>query len=350
MIKTGPKNKLTILRAAVFGFACLLINTLLTGPAFAQKQSPQSLVTAFQMTFENVRSSLIEAPEASRKYVQTAIQVYNTAPSRPGHLYKTPPAQAVKEDFTLSGSWVPNGRPIISPEWANNTPLELGRADMFRPPAPPPIHSTAYQKALEEVFSIGEDTSETRLADQSIIGRFWADGLATISPPGRWNDIALDMSQNLPPQKKRELFLALNIALYDAGIAAWDTKYHYQYWRPQTAIGVANPDFIDWVPMMENPFHPEYVSGHSTFSGAGAAILTAFFGPQEFCLDSEAIELRGLIRCYTSFNAAADEAGLSRIYGGIHFSFSNKQGLELGRKVAAHTLKNLKEKGFISQP
>ncbi len=369
MMKTGREELSPIVSKSVSktvrAIACLLFSSLIPQLVWAQNKvseyntphqaqglshNIQTLDTAFENAFQTVRSHLIEAPEASRHYVQTAIALYNAAPLKAGHFYKRLPAQAPEQAFTPSGSWVPNGRPIIAPQWAQNTPLEIGHANRFRPPAPPPTRSPAYEAALEEVFSLGEDTSETRIADQSITARFWADGLGTISPPGRWNLIALKMSQNWEPQKKRELFLALNIALYDAGIAAWDAKYHYQYWRPQTAIAVANPNFIDWTPMMENPFHPEYVSGHSTFSGAGAGILTAFFGQQAFCMQSAAIELRGLKRCYDSFNAAADEAGLSRIYGGIHFSFSNEEGLALGRKVALHTLKRLSEQGYIALP
>ncbi len=301
----------------------------------------------FASVFSKIRAGLIDAPEASRLYVGTIIDLYNAEPRNPVSAppaYKTVPAQPSPINYTPTGSWIPNGRPVVSPEWVGARPLELTHAAQFRPPAPPPTPQ-AFEAALEYVFSIGEDASETRLSDQSVAARFWADGIGTISPPGRWNKIALEQSQNWPRKQRLELLLALNIALYDVGIAAWDSKYHYQYWRPGTAISQTHPDFADWAPMMEPPFHPEYVSGHSSFSGAAAAILTAFFGPHEFCITSD--ELLGLTRCFSSFNAAAEDAGLSRIYGGIHFQFSNKEGLLLGRKVAAHTLETLTKSGYI---
>jgi len=208
--------------------------------------------------------------------------------------------------------WKPNGTPIISPDWGDRKPISFESGSDLRPPAPPSKTSSKFLRDLEEVFRLGEKYGEFRTADKAVAAAFWADGLGTVTPPGRWNLIALQETRHLPDTDRIRILTALNIALYDGGIAA------------------------DWKPMLEPPFHPEYVSGHSTFSGAAASILTTLLGHRSFCLSSE--ELLGLERCFSSFNEAANEAGRSRIYGGIHFDFSNQAGLKLGKNVANQVL------------
>ena len=97
-----------------------------------------------------------------------------------------------------------------------------------------------------------------------LLGQWRRDGNAA----GALGHDALEHSRHLPKAKRMELMLRLNIALYDAGIAAWASKYHYSYWRPQTVIAATDAEYAGWEPMMQPPFHPEYVSGHSAFSGA----------------------------------------------------------------------------------
>ena len=128
------------------------------------------------------------------------------------------------------------------------------------------------------------------------------------------------------------LFAQLDLALADAAIADWDAKYLDNFWRPVTAIQQAdtdgNPDTAPdtaWTSLLITPPFPEYVSGHSTFSAAAATVLTAHFG-DNLSFDTTSIGLPGVTRAFTSFEAAAAEAGQSRIYGGIHFQFSNRDG------------------------
>jgi membrane-associated phospholipid phosphatase len=139
----------------------------------------------------------------------------------------------------------------------------------------------------------------------------------------------------------------MNLALADAGIASWDAKYHYDLWRPIDAIREAatdqNPATIadpNWLPLLKTPPFPAYTSGHSTFSGAAAAVLTRLFG-NGYAFSSTTDPLSGLAqrpladslivtRQFDSFEQAAEEAGMSRIYGGIHFVFDNTAGLQAG--------------------
>jgi hypothetical protein len=133
----------------------------------------------------------------------------------------------------------------------------------------------------------------------------------------------------------------LNIALADAGIACWDCKFRFCYWRPIAAIRSANrTSNLDtradarWLPLLNTPPFPSYTSGHSTFSGAGATILARFFGSDQvkFSITSDGIP--GTVRSYSGFWEAALEAGRSRIYGGIHYECDNRAGLAVGKAVA----------------
>src|SRR5947208_8574777 len=155
---------------------------------------------------------------------------------------------------------------------------------------------------------------------------------------GYWNRIAQQVAtdQGLSLVQDARLFALLNIAEADAHIACWDAKYAFNLWRPVTAIRAAdsdgNPDTepdAGWTPLLTTPNFPSYTSAHSTLSGAAAGVLTALFGSDHpFSVGSEG--LPGVTRSFASFEAAAAEAGRSRIYGGIHYQFDNVNGLAAG--------------------
>jgi membrane-associated phospholipid phosphatase len=188
-----------------------------------------------------------------------------------------------------------------------------------------------------------------RTPDQTEIAQFWADTAGTYTPPGHWNAIAEEVAaqSNTSLVDEARLFALLNIALADAGIASWDAKYVYDLWRPVTAIRQAdlddNPQTTTdstWDSLIGTPPFPEYVSGHCTFSGAAEAILANFFGDNVgFATTSSG--LPRVSRSYDSFAAAADEAGISRIYGGgIHFLSANVDGLATGRALGNYVFDN----------
>jgi hypothetical protein len=246
---------------------------------------------------------------------------------------------------TQIGAWRPTA-PMFEvadqPHWAYVTPFALTSPDQFRPVAPPALDSTEYAESVEEVRSLGSATSTTRTAEQFEIAQFWADGKGSYTPPGHWNQIAQDIAleQGNSLTENVRLFAELNVALADAAIAAWDAKYTYGLWRPIDAINRAdqdgNPDTVvenGWTPLLITPFHPEYVSGHSTFSSAAASVLAARFG-DDTTFEATAFTLPGVTRSYASFSEAAQEGGRSRIYGGIHYEFTNQAGLTLGQEVA----------------
>ena len=157
-------------------------------------------------------------------------------------------------------------------------------------------------------------------------------------------------------EENARLFALLNIAEADAGIIAWDCKYKFEFWRPVTAIrnGDLDPPVetekdAAWTPLLVTPPFPEYTSGHSTFSGAAAAVLAAFFeGDIPFTTESD--DLPGVVRSFSSFTVAAQEAGMSRIYGGIHFLSANEAGLASGALLGAYVSENfMKERPGRSQ-
>src|SRR5262249_30113478 len=140
------------------------------------------------------------------------------------------------------------------------------------------------------------------------------------------------------------LLAELDIAMGDAAIVAWDAKFTYNSWRPITAIQQADtagnpqaqPD-PTWQPLLVTPNFPEYVSGHSTFSAAAATVLDSFFG-SSFSFSTTSLTLPGVTRSFTGFDAAAAEAGRSRIYGGIHFEFSNQDGQAAGHALGHYVV------------
>nr|WP_161501232.1 Ig-like domain-containing protein [Rhodopirellula sp. SM50] len=247
------------------------------------------------------------------------------------------------------GAWAPTGpmyAQALDPQWAHLTPFTMTTADQFLPAGPPALTSQAWATAYNEVKSLGQLNSPSRTTDQTEIARFWADGAGTSTPVGHWNVIAGDaaLAEGNSISENARLFAALNLSLGDAAIVAWNAKYRYDFWRPETAIRAGssdgNPDTLadpSWTPLVISPPFPEYVSGHSTYSGAAAAILTATFGPgYAFIATSEG--LPGISRAFNSFDEAAEEAGRSRVYGGIHYDFSNQDGLEAGRSLASYVL------------
>ena len=245
------------------------------------------------------------------------------------------------------GAWrrtPPYFRPPDLPHWRFVRPFALSSGSQFRPPGPPPLDSARYATDLDQVKALGAADSPIRTPEQTLVANFWADFTYTVTPPGHWNQIARQVatSQGLSLPQKARLFALLNLALADAAIATWDAKYAFNFWRPVTAIPQADLDGNpataadpNWTPLLTTPAFPEYVSGHSAFSAAAAVVLARFLGTDhaEFTVISDSVP--GVVRAYSSFAGAADEIGMSRIYGGIHFLSGDLDGLSLGRAIGA---------------
>jgi membrane-associated phospholipid phosphatase len=174
--------------------------------------------------------------------------------------------------------------------------------------------SPRYSDEVREVYDVSRGLTD----EQKRIADFWADGAGTATPPGHWNEIALDLirSRRLGAAAAARVLATLNTAQADAFIACWDAKFTYWSERPVTAIRRdIDPGWLSYIPT--TPF-PSYVSGHSTTSEAASEVLAAYFP-----------DAAGRLRAW------AKEAAVSRLYGGIHFRSDNDSGLALGRQVAS---------------
>jgi membrane-associated phospholipid phosphatase len=248
----------------------------------------------------------------------------------PPYLPKTQPG-----DYQLTP---PNFVPADFRQWPQVTPFALIKADQFRPDAPPVLNSADYTKMFNEVKALGFITSTTRTAEQTQIGMFWNGNIQDF-----WNEIAQTaaLNQHLGLENSARLFALLNISLADTTIALFEAKYAYNFWRPVTAIQLAgsdgNPDTDPnptWLPLSTKTApDPSYPGAHSAISKAGATVLTFYFG-NVFTFEVTSESLAGVTRHFTGFSAAAEEAGLSRIYAGQHFRSDHIAGKHLGKRVA----------------
>ena len=239
------------------------------------------------------------------------------------------------------GVWVPTPPaflPYLLPQWGFVTPFAMSSSSQFRPPGPPSLDSQQYAADYEEVKQLGPVVGSTRTDDQTEIALFWADGAGTETPPGHWNSIAqiIADAQGNTLEENARLFALLNIAMGDAAICAWDAKYTFDFWRPVTAIAFAEPE-LNWMSFIITPPFPDYVSGHSTFSGAAATVFPLFFGTEDLPFTTGSDFLPGVYRSFSTCLDAADEAAVSRLYGGIHFRSANEDGLQAGISIGQWT-------------
>ena len=238
------------------------------------------------------------------------------------------------------GAWRPTpllNAPGAGPQFASMTPWVLLRPSQFRLPPPLALNSPEYATELDELKVMGIFSGSARTPDQSELALFWAG-----NTPLYWNRIAAQIAaeRGLTLTENAHLFALLNVSMADAGIACWDGKYRYVFWRPITAIRAgltpadADPTWVPWLDFFPTgtPAHPEYPSGHSTVSGSAAFILAAAFGDNTaFTVTSD---VRPGTRRFSTFSDAVAEIANARVFGGIHFRTSCVRGNTLGRAVA----------------
>lgn len=211
-------------------------------------------------------------------------------------------------------------RPVgLTPLYSQVQMWSIDNVELTRPIPPPAIGSAEYEKDVAILKDYADNVTEERRR----IANFWQDGLGTYTPPGHWNEFAKEfiVKYRLNPLRSARTFAYLNMAMMDGGISCWDAKYYYHYPRPIQVIE-------GFKTIAGTPNFPAYTSGHSVFSAAGAEVLAYIF-PQEATL------VRGW----------ALEAAISRVYGGIHWSFDATVGTDQGIDVAQYTINTAKNDG-----
>ena len=274
--------------------------------------------------------------------------------------YDTPPVDPNYQEGTAPGEYryTPGTPFAFAPHLGEDlTPFALKDSSQFRPGPPFRLTSRKYAADVNEVQRLGGDdviTPSARTDDQTEIALFWVE-----SSPLAWNRIARTVStqKGLDTWENARLFGLLNMALTDGYIGTFETKYLYRFWRPVTAIRLADIDGNPattadptWTPLVETPPIPDYDSGHAVEGGAGAQVLTRVFGtdkmrfsncsytlPQgERCSDPSPV-----LRTFTRFSQAADENAVSRIYVGFHFRDAVEIGTRHGEKIGNWTVNHV---------
>lgn len=242
---------------------------------------------------------------------------------------------------TSAGAYVPTA-PVAVPQWSQRKPWLLASASQVRPPAPPALGSAAWARDLNEVKEFGGRTSTRRSAEQTEAARFWDYSLPAIYH-GVVRSVALAPGRDLSANAR--LFATVAQAMDDAMIAVFDAKYHYNFWRPVTAIRNADQDGNDatqreagWASLIDAPMHPEYPSGHSILAAAVATVLKAEIqaeakGGAAPVLSTVSPTGKGATRRWASVEDFVREVSDARIHGGIHFRSATDAGEAMGRRI-----------------
>jgi hypothetical protein len=251
-----------------------------------------------------------------------------TPQSGPGFWQPTPPAYA----------------PAILAHWGRVTPFGLASGDQFRSGPPPSLRSGRYAHDYDEVKRVGGVDSTERPEDRAAVARFFA----VTSAPYAWNQAARQVSaaQGRSLSENARAFALLNMAINDGLVASFDTKYHYQAWRPVTAIRAGDTDGNprtepdpEFLPFVVTPPFPSYPSAHASAGYAARAVLDRLYGRRchEFVLSNPAVP--DVVLEYQSFAEVTEDIDDARVYGGIHFRFDQDAGAQQGRRVGSYIVR-----------
>jgi hypothetical protein len=334
--------------------------------AFAPRDRSAHPVAAAASAAHRVLASLYQAQEAelSAKLADSLAAVADGRGKRRGVALGERVADALLEQrrddrASETAPYTPGAEPgdyqfttpnfIFRPGWQNVTPWALGSSDQFRPPPPPALDSVQYAASYNEVRSKGDAKSVTRSADETTYARFWFE----FSELG-WNRVTrvVARQERLGLVATARLFALVNMALADSYIAGWDAKFHYDFWRPVTAIAAGDSDGNaetapepGWAPLLPTPPVQDFPSTHSALGAAAAEVLALYFGRRGDAIgfsmtSTTATEPNVETRTLKSFREAAAENADSRVMAGLHFRFACDAGLELGARIGKHVFDN----------
>lgn len=260
--------------------------------------------------------------------------------------FKTP-GPAVPGEWQATPSCpIVNGVAVgIAFQWQNVTPFGIQRASDFLLDPPPALTSNRYAKAYNEVMTVGSINSTQRPQDRANVALFYAAS----SPTQVFNQAAQQVAQ----QQGRSLsenaraFALINMAMSDSLVASFLNKYHYNFWRPETAIHAGdadgNPETAgdpNWAPFIVTPCFPSYPSNHGSASNGAAAVLRRVYGEDGHSITLTNPAVPSIVLQYTSFKQITDDISDARVYGGIHFRTDQEAGARLGRAVGTSVYRN----------
>jgi len=323
------------------------------------------LTVSHQLTFSRERMDSVRTAMSERYKAGLSDEVYDRSIAYGDTVARHVLAWAGKDRFKESrglpkysitkqvGRWIPTPpayMDAVEPNWATIAPFTMDSSSQFRPATAIPFDTTKgspfYAQALE-VYEKGKTLTE----EERTIASFWDCNPYTmnvqghtmfatkkISPGGHWMGIAAQAARksNASLVQTADTYARTAMALADAFIAAWEEKFRSGVIRPETMIN----QWVDeeWRPLLQTPPFPEYPSGHSVISTAAAEVLTSIYGANFAFADSVEVPFGLPVRSFTSFEQAANEAAMSRLYGGIHYRQAIEEGQKQGRLVGQHLL------------
>jgi hypothetical protein len=252
----------------------------------------------------------------------------------------TPP-EFYSPTSSAPGAWQPT--PSCPPagglllQWRNLRPFAIERSDQFRSTPPPALTSERYARSYNEVMRVGSVDSPFRPQDRSDVALFYA----ATAPVPVWNSAAVQVAveQGRTMSENARALALMDVAIADASVSVFDTKYAYDFWRPETAIHASGD--TPWQPYIVTPCFPSYGSAHGSLSNAARKVLERVYGPRNHLITLSNPAVAGVILQYQTFEQITHDISDARVYGGIHFRFDQETGAEQGRRVGEYVHRHI---------
>jgi hypothetical protein len=252
----------------------------------------------------------------------------------------TPP-EFYSPTSSAPGAWQPT--PSCPPagglllQWRNLRPFAIERSDQFRSTPPPALTSERYARSYNEVMRVGSVDSPFRPQDRSDVALFYA----ATAPVPVWNSAAVQVAveQGRTMSENARALALMDVAIADASVSVFDTKYAYDFWRPETAIHASGD--TTWQPYIVTPCFPSYGSAHGSLSNAARKVLERVYGPRNHLITLSNPAVAGVILQYQTFEQITHDISDARVYGGIHFRFDQETGAEQGRRVGEYVHRHI---------